>query len=173
MWQSLNGDEQPVVHVSWDDGAAFYQWTRPRLRFPTEAEWEYAARGGDGRVFPWGNGWPPPREAGNGFDDLRADGYAATAPVGKFAANPFGIYDLGGNVREWCADMLSSFRPDYPSGDATDPRGPESGDRRMVRGCSFTDGHRKYWRCAYRHGSTPVDRNEDLGLRPAAAAGTR
>ncbi len=126
---SLNGDDQPVVNVNWYDAQRFCVWlsrqSNREVRLPSEAEWEYVARGGDGREFPWGNTWPPRGRAGNyadeaakekleklpdstsilaGFIDGYRDGYAMTAPVGQFEENPYGLYDLGGNAWEWCAD---------------------------------------------------------------------
>ncbi|MBI3272185.1 MAG: SUMF1/EgtB/PvdO family nonheme iron enzyme [Planctomycetes bacterium] len=180
--ESLDGDDQPVVKVSWDYAFAFCEWTRPKLRLPTEAEWEFAARGGESRAFPWGNQWPPPSGAGNYadaalkrlFPDLPViegydDGYAGTSPVGKFVANPFGLYDLGGNVWEWCADWYGK----YSLADVSDPAGPESGTRRVLRGGSFMWGDRRTLQCANR-GRQPADmRSDNSGLRLALTPGTR
>lgn len=180
--ETLNGDEQPVVNIDWDKANAFCSWASPRLRLPTESEWEFAVRGGSDRTFPWGNEWPPPPGAGNFLDQAAKrqfpkvssiegcdDGFAVTAPVGRFAVNPFGLYDLGGNVSEWCSDWYCK----YGAGDVVDPQGPRTGKHRVVRGGSFMFADRAGLRCAHRCWSMPDARAEDIGLRPAMQAGTR
>ena len=109
-------DDHPVVHVAYEDATAFCSWLGMRL--PTEAEWEYAARGGlNGKLYPWGDDFKPDGKwMTNSFqghfpdDNAGADGYIATAPVAQFPANGYGLYDVAGNVWEWVSDW---YRPDY------------------------------------------------------------
>jgi formylglycine-generating enzyme len=142
----------PVVHVAWEDVAAYAKWTGKRV--PTEAEFEFAARGGlDRNLYSWGNELTPGgRVPANIFEghfpdaDSRADGYAGTSPVTAFPANGYGLYDMGGNVWQWCADW---YRNDYyaatASAPASNPRGPETSfdpeepgaEKRVTRGGSF------------------------------------
>ena len=150
---SLSGRERhPVVHIAWADASAYAKWIGKRL--PTEAEFEFAARGGlDRNMYPWGNELRPggklPANIFDGhFPDTnnRSDGYAGTSPVEAFPANGYGLHDVGGNVWQWCADW---YRPDYygsfAGGAARDPRGPDTSvdpdepgaAKRVTRGGSF------------------------------------
>jgi formylglycine-generating enzyme required for sulfatase activity len=129
----LNGrDHHPVVHVSWDDAVAYAQWIGKRL--PTEAEWEFAARGGlDRKRFPWGD--EPPTDSdlfkANIWQgefphrNTKADGWDRTAPVKSFSPNGFGLYDMGGNVWEWCSDWYRADAYVHRRGLTVNPRGPD------------------------------------------------
>lgn len=139
----------PVVHLSWLDVQEFCKWANKKL--PTEAQWEYAARGGhDGRVYPWGNTRKPNGEWLQNIwqgefpvKDTGEDGHTSTAPVGSFTPNDFGLYDMSGNVWEWCSDY---YHPDYyfnstihnPAGptESWDPQEPDI-IKRVQRGGSF------------------------------------
>jgi len=144
-------DDHPVVQVSWDDAAAYCAWAGGRL--PTEAEWEFAARGGiDGARFVWGDtadGIRTPKAANVADEAVRPhypwwvvfpnyrDGFSWTAPAGSFTANAFGLFDMAGNVWEWTADWYAPSG--YASSPAVDPRGPASGQSRVARGSSWGD----------------------------------
>jgi formylglycine-generating enzyme required for sulfatase activity len=130
----LEGREQePVVHVAFEDAAAFAAWAGKQL--PTEAEWEFAARGGlDGATFCWGDEFMPGgRYMANTwqgqfpFQDVGADGFAGRAPVGSFAPNGFGLYDMAGNVWEWTTDWYSARHPAEPETPCCAPRDPSGG----------------------------------------------
>lgn len=141
--------DHPVVHIAWDDAIAYCRWTGTRL--PTEAEWEFAARGGlQGKEYPWGDELLPAGVWTNNIwqgefplENRGDDGFEQTSPVKSFSPNGYGVYDLSGNVWEWCADW---YRPDYygmspernPAGPAAsyDPLEPTI-PKRVQRGGSF------------------------------------
>lgn len=128
-WNS--GPDHPVVNITWGDARDVCIGLGGRL--PTEAEWEYAARGGlDGAIFPWGN--EPDQDMVNAAGVRGADAWEWAAPVGSFPPNGFGLHDLSGNVWEWVADR---YAPTYQSWPSRDPRGPESGPARVMRGGSW------------------------------------
>ncbi len=141
-------DHHPVVHVSSSEAIRFCEWLsqkeHKRYRLPTEAEWEYAARGTQSRIFPWGTDATPHGTLANFADantnfawSLRTvnDGWAETSRVGAFpkGAGPFNHEDLAGNVWEWCLDFLDT----YKGGERINPRGPSTGVRRVFRGGSW------------------------------------
>jgi formylglycine-generating enzyme required for sulfatase activity len=166
--------DHPVVHVSWNDARAYCEWSGTRL--PTEAEWEYAARGGlVGTAFPWGDDLEPGGEHRmNVFQgtfparDTGADGYVGTAPVDAFAPNGFGLYNVTGNVWEWCADWYDAAY--YARSPRTDPRGPERGEARVMRGGSYLChlSYCKRYRVSARSASEPDSSTGNVGFRVVA-----
>jgi formylglycine-generating enzyme required for sulfatase activity len=199
--QALDGPDQPVVNVSWENAALYCNWLSdqerlPRFyiteggrisginaqatgyRLPTEAEWAYAIRQVDeaGPLrFPWGGNLPPPDRHGNYADRSAAhlvgriifgynDNYIASAPVGTYAANTLGIYDLSGNVAEWTSDFY-----EIPGAEAVvDPLGPQSGEYRVIRGSSWMHGTITDLRISFR--DYGLEGRQDLGFRLARFA---
>jgi len=153
-----NGAEQPVAGVSWEDAATYAAWVGGRL--PTEAEWEYAARGPEGLTYPWGTEWDCAR--GNFDDNCGSDIYAHTAPVGSFpeGVSWVGALDMAGNAWEWVGDWYGA----YPAERQVNPSGLASGDYRVLRGGAF-DLFQAFARCAFRGGSLPNLGNTVDGFR--------
>ncbi|WP_193106979.1 formylglycine-generating enzyme family protein [Brachybacterium sp. FME24] len=171
-------DDHPAVHISWNDATAYCRWSGRRL--PTEAEWEYAARGGiDGAKYPWGDqevddgGWRANIWQGDfPRHNSLEDGFLATAPVRSFAPNDYGLWQSVGNVWEWCQDWFhpATYRRLAPKEfhtTVTDPAGPQEGQTRILRGGSYLC-HVSYcnrYRNSARSQNTPNSSMGNAGFR--------
>ena len=182
LCNGTRGDRQdhPVNCVDWNQAKAYCAWANRRL--PSEAEWEYAARGGEGSTYPWGSEAPSARRLNACGSECRArgkqlgpgaskvmyedtDGWEATAPVGSFpgGASPFGALDMAGNVWEWTADWYG----EYQAGASTNPTGPKEGTARVIRGGGWSEIDASRVRGASRFWDEPANRSADRGLRCA------
>lgn len=181
MWRHPEGpgsdlagrEDHPVIHISWADALAYCQWAGARL--PTEAEWEYAARGGLVQArYPWGDELTPGGEHRCNIwqgtfptNNTGEDGYLGTAPVDAYQPNGFGLHNVAGNVWEWCADW---FSPDWQrTGPRRNPSGPTMGDNRVMRGGSYMCHHSycNRYRVAARSKNAPDSSGGNLGFRIA------
>lgn len=166
LWDDPNFRDpvQPVVAVSWFDAVAYCEWLSrkfgKRYRLPTEAEWERAARGGvEEELYPWGNAAPEE------LPDYAKRWKSGPEPVGLYSPNPYGLYNLGDNVHEWCADWYDADY--YTTSPERNPQGPPAGSRRASRGGSWRH-HIKVTRTAARSSIPPEFKYADYGFRTAA-----
>jgi sulfatase modifying factor 1 len=165
FWDDHNFQEprQPVVGPSWFDAAAFCEWLSAisgrKYRLPTEAEWESAARGGvERQPYSWGN--TPPED----LPDYASRWRTGPEIVGLYAPNPYGLFNMGDNVHEWCADWYDANY--YGRSPERNPKGPERGSRRASRGGAWRH-HIKVSRCAARSSIPPEFKYADYGFRVA------
>ena len=159
--QFYNEPDQPVAGVSWHEVAAYARWAGQRL--PTEAEWEKAARGTDGRMYPWGN------EMDFSRISYRLVGGRRTSLVGSHlaGASPYGVLDMAGNVCEWVSDWYGEAY--YKNSPKKNPQGPLKGEFRVLRGGSF-GSNRNQVQCVYRGFEKPDFTAFHIGFRCAKAA---
>jgi formylglycine-generating enzyme required for sulfatase activity len=181
-------DSYPVTRVTWTTARAYCQWAQAQL--PTEAQWEKAARGESGQLYPWGDAWNP--DCANFVRRDSADRMGRPAPADAYTegASPCGALQMSGNIKEWCQDLFAPYgyeaapfrnlleywrfrssQPLHDQADApiTNPTGPQSGFGRVVRGGGWGNGN-GHWAglAAYRGSERERDRHDDLGFRPVA-----
>ncbi|MEZ4410793.1 MAG: SUMF1/EgtB/PvdO family nonheme iron enzyme [Polyangiales bacterium] len=154
----------PVTNIDWNQADAFCRWVGGRL--PTEAEWEFAARGTDGRLYPWGNDAPSGCSRVDWTTNGESCGGVGPSAVGQRATgnSPFGVRDMAGNVWEWTSDW---YARSYPSAAQDDPLGPSEGSARVTRGGGWNNDQPDRLRAAFREGQHPAFHDFELGARCA------
>jgi len=157
-------DDHPVVNVTWDDAVAYAKWAGAAL--PTEAQWEKAVRGTDGRLYPWGNAW----DADKCNNWLAKNSPHKTSPVGSYPAgiSPYGCMDMAGNVWQWCADWYGADY--YQHSPTQNPIGPTTGTARVLRGGSWNYFATRFFRATYRSRFDPMLRIDYIGFRCAVCS---
>lgn len=157
-------DEGPVTGINWNQAEAYCRFVGGRL--PTEAEWEFAARGTDGREYPWGAEAPSDCDRADWTSGGASCRGVGPSPVGSYprGASPFGVLDMAGNVWEWTADW---YARSYAAGSANDPTGPEQGSARVTRGGGWNNDQSDRLRATFREGQHPAFHDYDLGARCA------
>lgn len=165
--EQLRNRDHPVVSVSWNDAKAYAKWAGKRL--PYEVEWEYASRGGNTGLngkplykYPWSD--EPSHERANYFGTEGRDRWDSTSPVKSFPATGFGLYDMAGNVWEWCEDWYDSEY--YKKRIEDNPKGPSAGTVRVLRGGSWYDVPQNL-RCANRNRNSATNQGNYVGIRCA------
>jgi formylglycine-generating enzyme required for sulfatase activity len=159
-------DRNPVINVSWNDTMTYCRWLTERIGFdfklPTEAQWEKAARGTDGRTYPWGNSSPANNKAN--FSERGANLSKHSTPIGSYpeGSSPFGLLDMAGNVYEWCLDWYSPA--DSSSSNKKNPHGPKRGTYRVLRGGSWY-GSSHCLKTTFRTSAKPDSRYFHIGFR--------
>jgi len=164
-WSVTGREKHPINGVNWNDAKAFCEWEGKRL--PTEAEWEKAARGTDGRMYPWGDESASCERAVMTGEGGEGCGKNSTWAVGSrpYGASPHGLLDMAGNVWEWVADWYGP----YPSDRVSNPRGPSDGEHRVLRGGSWVNGPERL-RDTARHKEDPATSSNSVGFRCARSA---
>lgn len=159
--ERFNAPDFPVVGVSWYDATAFLAWLGTEYRLPTEAEWEKAARGTDGREYPWGDMWEAHRA------NTSEAGHRALMPVGSYPSgvSPYGCYDMAGNAYDWCSDWFHAET--YKYSPAENPLGASEGRRKVIRGGSWIARGAFAGRCANRAAYEPIQTVHSVGFRVA------
>ena len=162
-WRNKN---HPMVNVSWEEAMAYCKWlskkTGKSYDLPTEAEWEYASRGGlEGKKYPWGDDFDRSLLR---CSENKAGDSGGTIAVGSYPANGYGLHDMSGNVWEWCKDWYGEDY--YKSSPSANPQGPTTGDSRVLRGGGWFLNYPDIFRCAVRYGVIPAGRINDFGFRP-------